>query len=208
MVASHRVIVPAFCGALGAGVAHAEAPRRRTDVSLGLGAVFLAESDYDETLRVFDQLPLSAAFTLSLQGVWYVRPSIALGGRAGWLWTESNGRTTSAAPVGTLAFNLVDLSAVARFIPTRPPVEGWGWRVHFDLEGGVVLGAVTLASVDQWLVRPRVGGTMFAGAQLADGVFIGLRLGGQWISWNGAGESSLDPVFSGVHLGLEGGFVR
>jgi len=208
MITSRWVFFFALSGAFGAGGAHAEAPRRRLDVSLGAGGLVFVASDYDETLRIFNQLPLAGGLALSLQGARYVTPTLAVGGRGGWFWTESGGHVTLGRPVGTLDFNLFDLCAVARFTPTRAPDERWEWRVHFDAEAGVVLGVVTLASVTQWLVRPRVGASMFVGGQAPNGAFWGLRGGAQWVSWDGAGGSGLDPVFSGFHFGLEGGFAR
>lgn len=194
--------------------ARAEAQPRAPwgDASISVGGVALLPSDYDETLRIFDHAPLSGAVSSALRVTRSLLPWASIGGRLGWLWTSSAVRgdpsDPSASPLSSMSFNVVDLSAVLRLVATPSRVATGGARVHVDVEAGASLGMISMSSVTQRWVRPRVAAGLFAGYQDARvPLYFGARVGVEYVPWNGAGGSDTDPVFSGPTAGIELGYT-
>jgi hypothetical protein len=168
-------------------------------------------SAYADALQAFDRDPVPIGPALSVR---YVRPLgswALLGVRGGWAWRHASvdvGAASTRNPVGPVGMHLGDAGAVLRLMTLSSSAGQRPLRVQLDLEAGVVVGAVTSLGVSQAVVAPRFALSVLLGQPLRSDVgYLGLRVGAQYVPWDGAGGSATDPAFAGFLFGVEGGFA-
>jgi len=179
------------------------------ELSLSTSVMVWLPSDYEETLRAFDRTPLGPGFLLDFRVLRPLSPQSRLGGRVGWVTTESTRADTTAGfnTASSLRYHLFDAGAVYRYVWLRAP-QGQGMRVHWDVEAGLVVGSATMLGVAQRWVSPRLATAVFLGRQWTpQSLYFGVRVGMQYVPWDGAGGSAFDPAFAAFHVGLEGGIL-
>ncbi|MFO0559882.1 MAG: hypothetical protein U0269_17820 [Polyangiales bacterium] len=200
----HRLFSVCIALATLALSARADAQRliERGRFGVSAGATIFLPSAYQRALEAFGYSALavgpsvSALATASL-GSWWV-----LGGRAGFLHTQSTPREGSA-----IFYNVLDVSAVAGArIRTAPGRQSP--RVELLAECGAVLGDASLNQSPQFIAAIRAAGSLFVGwDNLVERWYVGPRVTAAYVPWGGAGGSFFDPAFANITAAIEGGFL-
>lgn len=180
-----------------------DAPIERLRVSGEVGFVVFFSSHYSRSLRLFSYGQLAVGTALAARATMRSHGVLIYGGRLGWLHTG----TTDATTLGAIHYNIVDVSGVFG-LATRQRARVDSLRAELVAEAGGILGDASLNEVSQLVASLRLGGSAMLGWFMSSvSAYVGLRIAGSYIPWNGAGGSFWDPTFANITSSIELGGV-